>query len=279
MCPATQSYATSPPPPLPRGTAREGGHTGGANPSGLCVGTPGAGPMGPSPHMMRRGTKKPAPAPPKPANPPPGQPSNPSPGSAQSLSPSPPARLQPLPTSPTAQPCAIPRRHSNNQPHIQAPNHPPPQPPSQVSPPPQPRALPQPQGDPLGTEPSPPDTPTPPDTPPPSSAPQDSPGAPSATPFQSGSLPRPRPVPKPRNRPSIPPPPQPPQPCRRHQRPLQHGIQDHGLRIACDRDPALSLKGFTRAFVPDFAVDQQPVAAAPVPSHRDSELDTESTVL
>ncbi|XP_046888113.1 rho GTPase-activating protein 17a isoform X1 [Hypomesus transpacificus] len=260
---------TSTPPPQRNGSG--GGHTGGTNPSGLGVGTPGAGPMGPSPHMMRRGTKKPAPAPPKPANPPPGQPNIPSPGSAQSLSPSPRPASSHSPTSPTAQPCAVPRRHSNNQPHIQAPNHPPPQPPSQVSPPPQPRAFPQPQGDPLGTEPSPPDTPTPPDTPPPSSAPQDSPGLPSATPFQSGSLPRPRPVPKPRNRPSIPPPPQPPNPAGD-----TNGLCSTAYKIM---DPALSLKGFTRAFVPDFAVDQQPVAPAPTPSHRDSELDTESTVL
>ncbi|XP_010903733.2 rho GTPase-activating protein 17a isoform X8 [Esox lucius] len=51
------------------------------------------------------------------------------------------------------------------------------------------------------------------------------------------------------------------------------------------RDPALSLKGLTRALVPEFAVDQQPVTApsmAPLacaPQPKDSDLDTESTVL
>uniref|UniRef100_A0A673WQM9 Rho GTPase-activating protein 17 n=1 Tax=Salmo trutta TaxID=8032 RepID=A0A673WQM9_SALTR len=206
-----------------------GGHPGTSSPAGgggaggqLGVGGPGAGPMGPSPHMMTRGTKKPAPAPPKLLNPPSGQPSNltnHNPSSGQSLSPSP----RPLsssshsptsPTLPTCQPSTTPRRHSNNQPSIQAPNHPPPQPPtpSQVSPPSQPRALSHPTGDNLGAEYSPTDTPTPPDTPPPSTVPQDIPSAhPASTlPFQSGSLPRPRPVPKPRNRPNIPPPPQPP---------------------------------------------------------------------
>uniref|UniRef100_A0A8C1NI26 Rho GTPase-activating protein 17 n=1 Tax=Cyprinus carpio TaxID=7962 RepID=A0A8C1NI26_CYPCA len=153
----------------------------------LSVGTPVAGSTGPSPHMARRGTKKPAPAPPKPANPPPGQPANQS--VQQSLSPSPrplsshsPTNLSP--TQPQAQTNTTPRRHSSNQPPIQAPNHPPPQPPTQATPPPQPS----------GEEPSPPSTPTPPSTPPPT----------------SGSLPRPRPVPKPRNRPTVPPPPQPP---------------------------------------------------------------------
>ncbi|XP_070975712.1 rho GTPase-activating protein 17a isoform X10 [Oncorhynchus clarkii lewisi] len=205
-----------------------GGHPGTASSAGgggaggqLGVGGPGAGSMGPSPHMMRRGTKKPAPAPPKPLNPPSGQSSNPTnhhpfSGQGQSLSPSP----RPLsssshsPTSPISQPSTTPRRQSSNQPPIQAPNHPPPQPPtpSQVSPPPHPRALSQPAGDYPGADQSPPDTPTPPDTPPPSTTLLDIPGAHpgSPSPFQSGSLPRPRPVPKPRNRPNIPPPPQPP---------------------------------------------------------------------
>uniref|UniRef100_A0A671RFL1 Rho GTPase-activating protein 17 n=1 Tax=Sinocyclocheilus anshuiensis TaxID=1608454 RepID=A0A671RFL1_9TELE len=81
------------------------------------------------------GTKKPAPAPPKPANPPPGQPANQSvqqatSGAPQSLSPSPrplsshsPTNLSP--TQPPAQTNTTPRRHSSNQPPIQAPNHPP----------------------------------------------------------------------------------------------------------------------------------------------------------
>uniref|UniRef100_A0A672PZE5 Rho GTPase-activating protein 17 n=1 Tax=Sinocyclocheilus grahami TaxID=75366 RepID=A0A672PZE5_SINGR len=161
------------------------------------------------------GSKKPAPAPPKPANPPPGQPANQSvqqasSGTLQSLSPSPrplssysPTNLSP--TQPQAQTNTTPRRHSSNQPPIQAPNHPPPQPPTQATPPPQPSA----PADP-GEDPSPPSTPTPPSTPPPAAVFHDSP-SPTAPPvFQSGSLPRPRPVPKPRNRPTVPPPPQPP---------------------------------------------------------------------
>uniref|UniRef100_A0A671N2J3 Rho GTPase-activating protein 17 n=1 Tax=Sinocyclocheilus anshuiensis TaxID=1608454 RepID=A0A671N2J3_9TELE len=161
------------------------------------------------------GSKKPAPAPPKPANPPPGQPANQSvqqasSGTPQSLSPSPrplssysPTNLSPI--QPQAQTNITPRRHSSNQPPIQAPNHPPPQPPTQATPPPQPSA----PAD-LGEDPSPPSTPTPPSTPPPTAVFHDSP-SPTAPPvFQSGSLPRPRPVPKPRNRPTVPPPPQPP---------------------------------------------------------------------
>ncbi|KAM9411306.1 rho GTPase-activating protein 17-like isoform 8-T9 [Salvelinus alpinus] len=274
-----------------------GGHPGTASSAGgqLGVGGPGAGSMGPSPHMMRRGTKKPAPAPPKPLNPPSGQPSNPTnhhpfSGQGQSLSPSP----RPLsssshsPTSPISQPSTTPRRQSSNQPPIQAPNHPPPQPPtpSQVSPPPHPRALSQPAGDYPGADQSPPDTPTPPDTPPPSTTLQDIPGAHpgSPSPFQSGSLPRPRPVPKPRNRPNIPPPPQPPTQgndtngiCSTAYKIMGSGAFMKGLS-----DPALSLKGLTRAFIPEFAVDQQPVTApsmTSVPQPKDSDLDTESTVL
>ncbi|XP_070975708.1 rho GTPase-activating protein 17a isoform X6 [Oncorhynchus clarkii lewisi] len=279
-----------------------GGHPGTASSAGgggaggqLGVGGPGAGSMGPSPHMMRRGTKKPAPAPPKPLNPPSGQSSNPTnhhpfSGQGQSLSPSP----RPLsssshsPTSPISQPSTTPRRQSSNQPPIQAPNHPPPQPPtpSQVSPPPHPRALSQPAGDYPGADQSPPDTPTPPDTPPPSTTLLDIPGAHpgSPSPFQSGSLPRPRPVPKPRNRPNIPPPPQPPTQgndtngiCSTAYKIMGSGAFMKGLS-----DPALSLKGLTRAFIPEFAVDQQPVTApsmTSVPQPKDSDLDTESTVL
>ncbi|XP_031660601.1 rho GTPase-activating protein 17a isoform X10 [Oncorhynchus kisutch] len=269
-----------------------GGHPGTASSAGgggaggqLGVGGPGAGSMGPSPHMMRRGTKKPAPAPPKPLNPPSGQSSNPTnhhpfSGQGQSLSPSP----RPLsssshsPTSPISQPSTTPRRQSSNQPPIQAPNHPPPQPPtpSQVSPPLHPRVLSQPAGDYPGADQSPPDTPTPPDTPPPSTTLLDIPGAHPGppSPFQSGSLPRPRPVPKPRNRPNIPPPPQPPT-----QGNDTNGICSTAYKIM---DPALSLKGLTRAFIPEFAVDQQPVTApsmTSVPQPKDSDLDTESTVL
>ncbi|XP_008415021.1 rho GTPase-activating protein 17b isoform X2 [Poecilia reticulata] len=102
----------------------------------LTVGTPHSqgGSRGPSPHMVRRGTKKQAPAPPKQL----------SPFASQSSSPQPPA-------SPGHPPLTA-RRHSSKE-FIQAPNHPPPQPP---------QAHQQAQGDP-----SPPTTPTPPDTPPP----------------------------------------------------------------------------------------------------------------
>lgn len=153
------------------------------------------------------GTKKQAPAPPKPSNPPPHQPcnsANPPCSSSQSFSPSPRPLSNQSPTSPTpppSQPCATPRRHSNNQPPIQAPSHPPPEPPTQPTSPGQS------SGDQQIADPSPPGTPTPPDTPPPSTNTQDVAVPPS--PYQSGSLPRPRPVPKPRSRPSIPPPPQP----------------------------------------------------------------------
>ncbi|KAL0983948.1 hypothetical protein UPYG_G00135080 [Umbra pygmaea] len=246
-----------------------------------------AGSMGPSPHMMRRGTKKPAPAPPKPPNPGSVQPSNPTnptnllSGPSLSASPRPLSSSSHSPTSPTlpsSGPSTTPRRYSSNQPPIQAPNHPPPQPPTplQLSPPSHPSALNQPTGDP-GADSSPPDTPTPPDTPPPSILPQDSPGPQPPSPFQQGSLTRPRPVPKPRNRPNIPPPPQPPT-----QGTDSNGICSTAYKIM---DPALSLKGLSRAFVPEFAVDQQPVTApslapsTPVAQLKDTDLDTESTVL
>ncbi|TRY83996.1 hypothetical protein DNTS_009944 [Danionella cerebrum] len=228
---------------------------------------PAAGSSGTSPHMARRGTKKPAPAPPKPANPPPVQPANQpvaqsTSGTPQTLSPSPrplssysPTSLSP--TQPQAQNTGTPRRHSSNQPPIQAPNHPPPQPPSQATPPPQP-------GDP-SDEPSPPNTPTPPSTPPPSAVFRDSP-SPTAPPvFQSGSLPRPRPVPKPRNRPTVPPPPQPP----------STGSDSNGICSAAFRtmDPGMTFKALGRVLVPEIAVEK------PFTQLKDTDLDTESTVL
>uniref|UniRef100_A0A8C4EVJ3 Rho GTPase-activating protein 17 n=1 Tax=Dicentrarchus labrax TaxID=13489 RepID=A0A8C4EVJ3_DICLA len=200
---------------------RNGSGGGGQAAGQLGTGTSGGGSMGPSPHTMRRGTKKQAPAPPKPTNPPPSQPCNSvnnasSSGSSQSLSPTP----RPLsshsptsPTSPTSQPCATPRRHSSNQPPIQAPSHPPPEPPTQASPPTQPASHGHPGGDQRSADPSPPSTPTPPDTPPPSTTTHDVVAPPSPSPYLSGSLPRQRPVPKPRNRPSVPPPPQPTTPA------------------------------------------------------------------
>ncbi|XP_069547426.1 rho GTPase-activating protein 17a isoform X3 [Brachyistius frenatus] len=205
--PRLRDSTQAPTPVLQRNGSGGGGQAAGQ----LGSGTSGSASMGPSPHMMRRGTKKQAPAPPKPTNPPPSQPCNSvnlaSSGSSQCLSPSP----RPLsshsptttPTSPSSQqPCATPRRQSSNQPPIQAPSHPPPEPPTPASPPPF-------GGDQRSADPSPPGTPTPPDTPPPSASSQDAVAPLSPSPYQSGSLPRPRPVPKPRNRPSIPPPPQP----------------------------------------------------------------------
>ncbi|KAA8581808.1 hypothetical protein FQN60_003389, partial [Etheostoma spectabile] len=259
----------STPAPTPQ-LQRNGSGGGGPAAGQLGTGTPGAGSMGPSPHMMRRGTKKQAPAPPKPMNPPPSQPCISPSGSSQSLSPSPRPLSSHSPTSPTPQPCATPRRYSSNQPPIQAPSHPPPEPPSQASPPPQPATLGQPGADQQSAEPSPPGTPTPPDTPPPSGAAQDV-APPSPSPYQSGSLSRPRPVPKPRNRPSVPPPPQ----------PTALAADSNGICPSAYKmmDPAVSFKGLSRALVPELAVEQQPAAAAgscllPL---KDCDLDTEST--
>lgn len=236
----------------------------------LSVGTPVAGSTGPSPHMARRGTKKPAPAPPKPLNPPPGQPANQSvqqasSGTPQSLSPSPkplsshsPTNLSP--TQPQAQTNTTPRRHSSNQPTIQAPNHPPPQPPMQATPPPQLNA----PADP-GEDPSPPSTPTPPSTPPPTAVFHDGPNPTAPPVFQSGSLPRPRPVPKPRNRPTVPPPPQ----------PAATGSDSNGICSAAFKtmDSGMTFKPLARALVPDIAIEK------PVTQLKDTDLDTESTIL
>ncbi|XP_042623411.1 rho GTPase-activating protein 17-like isoform X2 [Cyprinus carpio] len=236
----------------------------------LSLGTPVAGSTGPSPHMAQRGSKKPAPAPPKPANPPPGQAANQSvqqasSGTPQSLSPSPrplssysPTNLSP--TQPQAQTNTTPRRHPSNQPPIQAPNHPPPQPPTQATPPPQPSA----PADP-GEDPSPPSTPTPPSTPPPTAVFHDSPSPTTPPVFQSGSLPRPRPVPKPRNRPTVPPPPQPP----------ATGSDSNGICSAAFKtmDAGMTFKPLGRALVPDITVEK------PVTQLKDTDLDTESTVL
>ncbi|XP_014377054.1 rho GTPase-activating protein 17 isoform X7 [Alligator sinensis] len=211
-------------------------------PSQLSVNLP-QNAAGPSPHSVRRAVKKPAPAPPKPANPPPGQPGSPSSAPAAqppSVSPKPTARSPSPPgqhanagaaqTSASSQ-VSAPRRYSSSLPPIQAPNHPPPQPPTQVTPPLQPKLNSQAPSPPAAssaehgpehTSCSPPQTPTPPDTPPlgkhqtssslsqPQSSTQETPQSPS--PPQTGTLPRPRPVPKPRNRPNVPPPPHPPAP-------------------------------------------------------------------
>ncbi|XP_075949455.1 rho GTPase-activating protein 17a isoform X6 [Anarhichas minor] len=274
--PKQRDSTAGPTPLLQRNGSGGGGHAAGQ----LGTGSPGAGSMGPSPHTMRRvpGTKKQAPAPPKPMNPPPSQPCNSvnhassSSGSSHSLSPSPRPLSSHSPTSPTLQPCATPRRHSNNQPLIQAPSHPPPEPPSPASPPTQPASLGQPGGDQQGSDPSPPGTPTPPDTPPPSATAQEV-APPSPSPYQSGSLPRPRPVPKPRNRPSIPPPPQ----------PSALAGDTNGICATTYKmiDPAMSFKGLSRALVPEFAVDQQTASSSSsgLPPPKDCDLDTESTVL
>ncbi|KAL7377718.1 hypothetical protein ABVT39_003503 [Epinephelus coioides] len=153
---------TSTPPPQRNGSVH------------LSVGTPHSqgGSRGPSPHMVRRGTKKQAPAPPKQFSPFASQPSN-------------------TQTSGSHHPPITPRRHQGKDSPIHAPSHPPPQPPQAH----------QAQGE---SEPSPPSTPTPPDTPPHDGS-QSNPLS-----YHSGSLPRPsRPAPRPRPRPSMPPPPQP----------------------------------------------------------------------
>ncbi|XP_011602163.1 rho GTPase-activating protein 17b isoform X1 [Takifugu rubripes] len=138
----------------------------------LAVGTPHSqgGSRGASPHMVRRGTKKPAPAPPKQASPFASQPSGTS--------------------SPSHHPPVTPRRNPSKDALIQSPSYPPPQPPQAH------------QGE---SEPSPPSTPTPPDTPP-----HDSSTTNPLLSYNFGSLPRPsRPAPRPRPRPNMPPPPQP----------------------------------------------------------------------
>uniref|UniRef100_M3ZD43 Rho GTPase-activating protein 17 n=1 Tax=Xiphophorus maculatus TaxID=8083 RepID=M3ZD43_XIPMA len=207
-------------------------------------GSSGTGSMGPSPHTMRRGTKKQAPPPPKPSNPLPSQPVAP-PSSCGPASPP---------------PCAAPRRHSNNQPPLHAPNHPPPAPPAPGPPPWTDPPCPEP-------EPSPPGTPSPPDSPPPpSTAGQDAVPPPTQSGF--GSLPRPRPVPKPRNRPSMPPPPQPP---------ALSGDTNGVCKMA---EPLMSLKRPGQASVPELTVDQQLTAANSSSSSSSScDLDTESTAL
>ncbi|XP_029102671.1 rho GTPase-activating protein 17a isoform X3 [Scleropages formosus] len=248
----------------------------------LNVGTPQAGSTGPSPHMMRRGTKKPAPAPPKPAGPS-SAPSSVQNQSSSGTSPAPitapkplssPSPAAPNPSPSTPQPSAMPRRLSSNQPPFQAPNHPPPQPPTQATPPSQPK-IPMRTAAEYGTEHSPPSTPTPPDTPPPSTPFSDSFHTPTASPFYSGSLPRPRPVPRPRNRPSVPPPPQPPSPG------LDASNGNSGAASKNNYDSAVALTTLHHVLIPELAVDQHamcPSAKEPaVATPKDPELECEST--
>ncbi|CAH2307487.1 rho GTPase-activating 17 isoform X1 [Pelobates cultripes] len=184
----------------------------------------------PSPHSIRRATKKPAPAPPKPVIPPPGQPGNqgsPIPSNTPpSVSPKPATTTHnsspPASTTnqgSTAAPIAygsLPRRHSGSQPLIHAPSHPPPQPPTQPAAAPLSKSVVPAVEPPTEQSPSPPHSPSPPDTPPlgmeqsASQLPAQE-GTQTQPPWTgSGTLPRPRPVPKPRVRPTVPPPPQPP---------------------------------------------------------------------
>ncbi|KAK7168237.1 hypothetical protein R3I94_002321 [Phoxinus phoxinus] len=167
----TREPATTPP------IVRNGPGGLSGTPAQLNVGAASSGPKGPSPFMVRRGTKKQAPAPPK----------HTMSATPQSLKTAP---NQPTPGQPSApsipQPLIALRR--NNQTPIQAPSHPPPQPPPQSTEEP---------------DPSPPRTPTPPGTPP-----QDRSQTPLTT-YPSGSLPRPRPTPRTRPKPTGPPPPQP----------------------------------------------------------------------
>nr|XP_023665025.1 rho GTPase-activating protein 17-like isoform X2 [Paramormyrops kingsleyae] len=271
-CSSKMRDATSTPPPQKNGSA--GGQV--TPPSPVAVSGPGqlsvgalqTGSMGPSPHLIRRGTKKPAPAPPKQI--PVQQTVQSHSGTAQPpvTSPkpisSPPPSANPNPNAP--HPAALPRRHSTYQPPIHAPSHPPPQPPMQAAPPAHPKT-----STPMmeyWTEQSPPSTPTPPDTPPPSASLTDTPSS-----YPTGSLPRSRPVPKPRNRPSVPPPPQPP---------TSSGDASSDLSRN-SFDSAVAHKAENAAPVTRPAVDQQAVSLTSrqitVITAKDTKLESESTAL
>ncbi|XP_078520950.1 rho GTPase-activating protein 17 isoform X2 [Lissotriton helveticus] len=259
---------------------------------------------GPSPHMARKGTKKPAPAPPKPVNLPPqvqpgihssalplNQPPAISPKPVP-RSPSPPSQQTGAAQSPSYSYGSLPRRHSGSLAPIHAPNHPPPQPPTVATPPLQAKsnsqAVPQPTV-PVSNETSteqtpntPPQTPTLPDTPPlgvhqansqashisATTTANTDPSQPSTP--QTGTLPRPRPVPKPRIRPNIPPPPQPPV-----QSALGETLPPSSSKIVTD----------TNSDVPaQLSEDLSPAAALGKILHNhhltlDIENDTESTAL
>ncbi|MBN3280015.1 RHG17 protein, partial [Polyodon spathula] len=302
--------ASTPPPPRNAGNvtaaAQNQPHSAGTTANQLGVGHT-QNTTGPSPHTIRRATKKPAPAPPKPGNHPPAQPGSqgppsaanqlftqsPKPSVSQGTGHSPPSQPSSQgsvqPQSP-AQPSVQPRRHSSNQPPIQAPSHPPPQPPTQATPPTQPKAFSQATGgaSESGTEHSPPRTPTPPDTPPllthggtpppPAAVPpsptsgHDSPQP--SSPLQSNTLPRPRPVPKPRHRPSVPPPPQPPV------NENSNGNANTASKIITDSNNAV--QGQLRSFTPELPVEQvTPLPTQELNNHQlqDTDHDTESTVL
>ncbi|KAM9305458.1 rho GTPase-activating protein 17 [Gastrophryne carolinensis] len=214
--------ATTPP------SLRNGAHSSAGGNTSQLAASSSQGSLNPSPHSIRKVTKKPAPAPPKPPSVQPGNQNLPVATNAPpSVSPKP-SNHAPNPSLPnstsnssgSATPSThshgtLPRRHSGSQPLIHAPSHPPPQPPTQPAP--QPKPTTQPAEPTTEQSSSPSHSPSPPDTPPPISEPPAAPGTvpesntTQPSPPQSyGTLPRPRPVPKPRVRPTVPPPPQPP---------------------------------------------------------------------
>ncbi|KAJ8345026.1 hypothetical protein SKAU_G00292190 [Synaphobranchus kaupii] len=278
---STHRDHSSTPPSQRNGGAGTHGTTPTSSPAQLGVATPPGGSRGTSPHMVRRGTKKPAPAPPKPTNPPPVQPGPQTPTSSGVTTPVTPSpklvsRHSQSSQSGSPHPGAI-RRHSSNLTALQAPNHPPPQPPPQIAPPPLLKGLSQVPSTESGTDPSPPGTPTPPDTPSPPTDPSEI--NPYALPFtfQTGSLPRPKPVPRPRNRPNVPPPAQPPTSASDDANSLYSSMPK------IFTDTGVALKGLSRAFVPVVAVEPltrgTPDPDPPLPHPLDPELDTESTAL
>ncbi|XP_041943734.1 rho GTPase-activating protein 17b isoform X1 [Alosa sapidissima] len=232
------------PPPSPVSTPhpQRNGPPGGT-PGQLSFGAPAAGSKGPSPAPNRRGTKKQAPAPPKPSQTASSQPppASSTPAAFPSVTPCRPAP-SPNPSSapsPAPHPVATPRRQASIQGPFQSPSHPPPQPPpgggsnsSSAEP-----------------DPSPPRTPTPPGTPP-----HDGGG------HQTGSLPRPKPAPRPRPRPSVPPPPNPP----------TNGVCGSASKVITEGN----LKMLGRAFIPDIAMDETSQSPPPEP-----EPQPESTAL
>ncbi|XP_076121349.1 rho GTPase-activating protein 17b isoform X3 [Alosa pseudoharengus] len=213
----------------------------GGTPGQLSFGAPAAGSKGPSPAPNRRGTKKQAPAPPKPSQTASSQPppALSTPAAFPSVTPCRPAP-SPNPSSapsPAPHPVATPRRQASIQGPFQSPSHPPPQPPPGGS------------SSSAEPDPSPPRTPTPPGTPP-----HDGGG------HQTGSLPRPKPAPRPRPRPSVPPPPNPP----------TNGVCGSASKVITEGN----LKMLGRAFIPDIAMDETSQSPPPEP-----EPQPESTAL
>lgn len=275
---------------------------------------PGPVTSGPSPHVIRRATKKPAPAPPKPSNPPPGQPaahgtgppvnqasshSPKQPGQVACTSPIPPGNHSPLQShgqSPS-QPTTHVRRHSNNQMIIQAPNHPPPQPPAQPTNPYPCKASCEQAVDQSSS--SPPGTPTPPSTPPLGThgagfqltqhftqaqgfpANQDLQSQPSP---HFATLPRARPVPKPRNRPNVPPPPQPPVTATTASSsiPAEHTVSNMAAtasKIVTDSDSTVKEQDWKHSESPLEQMSAPEIVEMRICEQQDVDNDTESTAL